>query len=109
MRNDTDPLTKALEDMRTALRGGDYAALPALAARIETLMLSLPRNDAAVLRRIRQQADSTGACLTAARNGFRAARRRIDELRAGTQALGTYDRSGSRAPLMQTASSQKRV
>ena len=93
-----DPLRGAMEDLRARLIAGDYADLPALAERIEGLMLGLRRSDAARLRRLRAQAIQTAACVDAARNGFRAARRRIDEA-TGRAALGTYDSAGTRAPL----------
>lgn len=108
MRN-ADPLSMALADLRATLQRGDYAALPALVTRIESLMHTLPRDDAALLRQLRQQADFTAACLSAARNGFHAARRRIADLKAGPRALGTYDRSGARAPLLPPACAEKRL
>ena len=103
-----DPLQTALEDLRARLLAGDYADLPALAARIEGLMLGLRRSDALRMRRLRAQALQAAACVDAARNGFRAARRRIDEA-TGRASLGTYDNTGARAPLVPAAPRTRRV
>ncbi|OYU17378.1 MAG: hypothetical protein CFE34_15970 [Rhodobacteraceae bacterium PARR1] len=103
-----DPLQTALDDLRARLIAGDYATLPALAERIEGLMLGLRRSDAARLRRMRAQTIQTAACVDAARNGFRAARRRIEEA-TGRAPLGTYDSAGTRAPLVPSMPPARRV
>lgn len=103
-----DPLQIAMDDLRAQLIAGDYANLPALAERIEGLMLGLRRSDTARMRRLRAQAIQTSACVDAARNGFRAARRRIDEA-TGRASLDTYDNTGARAPLVPAASPTRRV
>jgi hypothetical protein len=103
-----DPLQTAMDDLRARLIAGDYANLPTLAERIEGLMLGLSRSDAARMRRLRVQAHQTAACVDAARNGFRAARRRIDEA-TGRASLGTYDNTGARAPLVPAAPPTRRV
>lgn len=103
-----DPLQTAMDDLRARLIAGDYADLPALAERIEGLMLGLRRSDAARMRRLRAQAIQTAVCVEAARNGFRAARRRIDEA-TGRASLGTYDNTGARAPLVPAAPPTRRV
>lgn len=103
-----DPLQAAMDDLRTRLIAGDYADLPALAERIEGLMLGLRRSDAARMRRLRAQAIQTAACIDAARNGFRAARRRIDEA-TGRASLGTYDNTGARAALVAASPPTRRV
>lgn len=103
-----DPLQTAMDDLRQRLMAGDYTDLPALAERIEGMILGLRRSDAARLRRLRAQAIQTAACVDAARNGFRAARRRIDEA-TGRASLGTYDSAGARAPLTAAAPPTRRV
>lgn len=103
-----DPLQTAMDDLRSQLMAGDYTDLPALAERIEGLMLGLRRSDAARLRRLRAQAIQTTACVDAARKGIRAARRRIDEA-TGRAALGTYDSAGTRAPLVPATPPVRRV
>lgn len=103
-----DPLQTALADLRARLIAGDYSDLPALAERIEGLMLGLRRTDAARLRHLRAQAIQTAACVDAARNGIRAARRRIDEA-TGRATFGTYDSTGARAPLAPALPAARRV
>ena len=103
-----DPLQTAMDDLRACLIAGDYADLHVLAERIEGLMLGLRRSDAAQMRRLRTEAIQTAACVNAARNGFRAARRRIDEA-TGHASLGTYDNTGARAALVAAAPPTRRV
>lgn len=104
-----DPLSAALEDVRASLCRGDHGALPALATKIEHLMLCLPRPDAARLRQLKRQADATADCLRAAKSGFSAARRRLEEVTAGRSALGTYDRAGARAPIAEERPATRRL
>lgn len=92
-----EPLADTLDQIRAALRRGDYAALPALSGRAEEQMLSLAVPDAARLGALRASAESTGGCLLAAMRGIRAARQRLADLKEGT--LSTYDTQGRRQRL----------
>lgn len=103
-----ESLIDLLDRMRASLRAGDHAALPDLADRIERVLPALP-GEAALATAILQAARQTQDCLVAARAGLRAAQRRVAELRAGQQALGTYDRSGVRKPLASMAPAAKRL
>lgn len=90
----TDALTDGLDRIRDALRRGDYAALAALAQQIEQALPVANALNAPALAKLRADAERTAACLAAARSGFRAARRRLAEIRAGAGGLATYDRNG---------------
>lgn len=103
-----DPLQIVMDDLRARLIAGDFSDLPALAERLEGLMQGLRQTDAARLRHLRAQAMQTAACVDAARNGIRAARRRIDEA-TGRATLDTYDSTGARAPLAAATQTARRV
>ena len=85
-----------LDQVYDAMLRSDYAALPALAARLEAALPGPPLTEAE-LHLIRRKADRNGAVLLAAQRGIKAARRRLADVRAAASTLVTYDRSGRRA------------
>lgn len=105
----TDGLAGTLDAIRAALREGNYAALSELAAELDAQTEGAATMPAAELRLLRQRATETAACLVAARNGIRAARRRVAEVTGGPAALSTYDREGRRSPPGPGASVPKRL
>jgi hypothetical protein len=85
-----------LDQVYEAMLRSDYAALPALGARLEGVLHGPPLTEAEV-QMIRRKADRNGAVLLAAQRGIKAARRRLADVRAASGSLVTYDRSGRRA------------
>lgn len=105
----TEPVSETLDAIRNALRAGDYAALAELAARLDSAMDQVGGLTAAEAHDLRQRAAETATFLAAARNGVRAARRRVDEVSAGRAALSTYDRDGRRSQALQGGTDPKRL
>jgi len=93
----TDRLADTLDAIRAALGRGDYDALALLSAEVDRAAEGIAALPPDALEDLRRRAAETAACLDAARNGFRAARRRVEEVRAGPSGLSTYDRDGRKA------------
>lgn len=86
-----------LDQVYDAMLRSDYAALPALGQRLEAVLQGNATLTATDLDQIRRRADRNAAVLLAAQRGIKAARRRLADVRAATNSLVTYDRSGRRA------------
>lgn len=87
-----------LDDVHRALTGADYGALGPLTAEIEAEMTRLETDgDGAALMGVQARALRNARCLQAAQRGFRAAHRRVAEIRAARSGLVTYDPKGRRA------------
>lgn len=102
-------LAETLEAIRTALRRGDYAALGDLAVDLDAAVGDAGGLVAADLHDLRHSAAQTAACLSAARNGLRAARRRVNEVANGPDGLSTYDRNGHRSAPARGGAAPKRL
>ena len=105
----SEPVTETLDAIRNALRAGDYAALAELAAQLDAAVDHMRGLTAAEAHNLRQRAAETATFLAAARNGIRAARRRVDEVTGGPAALSTYDRDGRRSQAVQGGAAPKRL
>ena len=99
-----------LDQVYEALLQSDYAALPAMTAQLEQ-ELRHPSSTLteAQLKVVRRKAERNGACLMSARQGVKAARRRLAEIRSTAAGLVTYDRSGRRAELSQSRNLAQRL
>lgn len=86
-----------LDQVYDAMLRSDYAALPALGARLEAVLQGAAPLTEGELQLIHRKADRNGAVLLAAQRGIKAARRRLADVRAASGSLVTYDRSGRRA------------
>lgn len=107
MINKVDPakLERLLEDVRTALKSGDYQQLAALATEQERMIGRLQTQpvgtapDKGQSARIADAARRNQRLIEAALEGFRSAARRRDDIRAAEQPIKTYDRTGQKTPL----------
>jgi len=105
-----DLMASLLDRVHAALTQGDYAQLGPLVAGIEVELSRLESDrDAAALLRVRARALRNEACLLAAQRGFRAARRRVQEIKAARSGLVTYDTKGRRAEPHRTGELTKRL
>ena len=81
-----------------AIRQGDFAAFAAMAERKSDLvgrLMELSRRDAAPsLARLKARAEANQALLSAALQGVKAARARVDAIRRVGTRLDTYDSAG---------------
>ncbi|MDT8857998.1 hypothetical protein RNZ50_23790 [Paracoccaceae bacterium Fryx2] len=90
-------LERHLDAMHAAVLAGDLATLTPLGAEVEALVEQIGGiADDALIQRLRQKAGRNAACLLAALNGLRAARRRIGEVKAVRAGMATYDGQGRR-------------
>lgn len=105
----SNPVSDTLDAIRAALRAGDFAALADLTARLDSAVQDMTALPAEELHVLRQRAGDTATCLAAARNGIRAARRRVAEVTGGPAALSTYDRDGRRSQAQQAVAAPKRL
>lgn len=80
------------------IRQGDFAAFATLAERKSSLvdhLVGLSRRDAApALARLKARAEANQALLSAALEGVKAARARVDAIRRVGTSLDTYDSAG---------------
>lgn len=91
-----------LEREGRAVTQGDFAELPELLARKETLLARLQNEgvtDARALGALKVAAERNGALLHAAERGLRAARHRLLELSRAERGE-TYDAAGRRSDMM---------
>jgi hypothetical protein len=95
-KDDARLLADRLDDLHAALRGGKLHDLTALAQAITEQATALHAADPACLPLLQRKAARNAACLQAAANGIRAARRRLKEIRAMASGGATYDRDGRR-------------
>lgn len=92
-----EALLSTLDRVQTALRGGDLAALSALAEEMERACdAGIAPANAEEARLLRARADRVAAGLMAAARGLRAARRRMAEIREAKRGVTTYDGRGAR-------------
>ena len=91
-----DALTRLMDEVNEAVRHGDFATLPELAARLTAAEAELQRLTPEGLRCLKAQAERNARTMLAARRGVKAARRRIAEVLAAARGLVTYDRAGHR-------------
>lgn len=92
-----DPMAILLDRAHVALTQADYANLGPLTAEIEAELVRLEGSgDVAALLRLQARARRNETCLLAAQRGFRAARRRVEEIKAARSGLVTYDTKGRR-------------
>ncbi len=102
MPADAPTLMRSIDDLlraeAQAIRRGDFAALGGLAERKGDLVGQLTglrgRDVAPDLSRLRSRADANHRLLSAALQGVRAARARIDAIRRVETRLDTYDSTG---------------
>jgi hypothetical protein len=93
-----DPMAVLLDRAHAALTHADYADLGPLTAEIEAELARLEiSGDVAALLRVQTRALRNETCLLATQRGFRAARRRVEEIKAARSGLVTYDTKGRRA------------
>lgn len=91
-------LEGVLAAIRSDLRRGDYARLETYSRQLEAGLAGLSDLPQPALARILRAAEGNAACLAAAAQGIRAARRRLGEI--GSAARGeAYDARGRRLPL----------
>ena len=106
----TDPMAYLLDRVHAALTHADYAQLGPLAVEIEAELAYLERNrDGAALLRVQVLARRNEVCLQSAQRGFRAARRRVEDIKAARSGLVTYDTTGRRAAPHPTGELAKRL
>lgn len=104
-----DPMAVLLDRVHAALADADYEGLGPLTAEIEEELGRLHvRADGAALQRVQARARRNETCLLAAQRGFRAARRRVEEIKAARSGLVTYDTKGRRAEPHPTGELTKR-
>ena len=89
---------KLLDAVHLALSTARYESLQDLSdALSHEMTLLVQEKNAGVLAAIQRRAERNAVCLLAAQRGLRAARRRIDEIKAAGKSLVTYDNKGRRA------------
>lgn len=104
-----DPMAVLLDRVHAALSQADYGQLAPLTAEIEAELTRLETGrDSAALLRVQARAQRNATCLQATQRGFRAARRRVEEIRAARSGLVTYDTKGRRAEAHPTGELTKR-
>lgn len=106
-----EDLAALLAEERARLLAGDLAVVPALIFRKERLLSHLQTGappPAPVLERLKAAAQANQGLLDAALRGVRAARERLESLRAGGAALSTYDARGRAATLTSARPSVER-
>ncbi len=87
-----------LDRVHAALTQAEYVDLGPLSVAIEIELARLEQSsDHAALLHVQALARRNEACLQAAQRGFRAARRRVEEIKAARSGLVTYDVKGRRA------------
>ena len=105
-----DPMAVLLDRVHTALTRAEYGQLAPLSVEIEAELARLEGNrDGAALLRVQALARRNETCLQAAQRGFRAARRRVEEIKAARSGLVTYDTKGRRAEPHPTGELVKRL
>lgn len=91
-------LEQCLDQTAEALRAGEFAGLPLLAAEMERLAGRLATHGASLsgaeLELLRARALRQLRRLSAARDGVRAAVQRVEHMRRMPSELSTYDRDG---------------
>jgi hypothetical protein len=86
-----------LDEIHDVLLQRRYGQLPALTQSLEEAMAqSAPDLDASDAALIRRKADRNAATLGAIQRGIKAAIRRIAEIKAVSNGMVTYDKSGRR-------------
>jgi len=109
MTGETAGMMVLLDDVHAALLAADYARLAPLAAQIEAEIDALERSRVtATLHLVAVKARRNMASLQAAQRGFRAARRRMQEIAAAQSGLITYDSAGRRSAPHPTGDLAKR-
>lgn len=104
-----DAMALLLDRVHAALMQADYGQLGPLTAEIEEELMRLEtRRDTAALLRVQTRARRNESCLQATQRGFRAARRRVEEIKAARSGLVTYDTKGRRAAPHPTGELAKR-
>lgn len=93
-----DDLEALLSAMRADLRRGDYARLETNSAELEASLAGLEALPKDVLLRVRRAAEGNAACLAAAMQGVRSARRRLGEIASASRGEA-YDAQGRRHAL----------
>lgn len=101
MENDAGPL---LDKIAEVLTRGDFTALAALEETLRARMAAGGISGAALARK----AERVTALLEAARQGLRAAQRRLAEIRAADNGVATYDGQGRRQEISTAASTMHR-
>jgi hypothetical protein len=96
MSRDSTALETLLDAVHTALRAGDFAALPALTMAVGALNPEALPRDPGALRALQRKLGRNDACLQASARGLRAARRRMAEIAAARVGLQTYTMGGQR-------------
>lgn len=91
-------LESVLAAIREDLRRGDYRRLAQHSGELEQAFAGLDALPQPTLARIRQMAEGNAACLAAALQGFRAARRRLAEIAMADRGEA-YDAQGRRHAL----------
>jgi len=94
----TDRMCDLLDAVHAALVRAEYQELDALT---DAVAAGLPAvegsRDRAGLIRVQQKAARNAVCLLATQRGFRAALRRVEEIRVARTGLVTYDPHGRRS------------
>ena len=109
MSEGTRPVLRLLDEIRTAVVGGDLGLLADLSARLAREVETL-EGDPALARAIRARAERNLMCLDAASRGVRAAQRRLDEIRkAASGTVTTYDGAGRRSEATPEAMPRQRL
>lgn len=89
-----------LDQIHQTLLSGDLQSIGPLCADLESFGPDLEGiRDPVLARRLQTKSARNAACLEAASQGLRSARRRIMEIAAARQGLQTYDRDGQKSRL----------
>ena len=94
--DDPHSLIADLDTVHDMLRNGRLGDLAPLTAAITAGLATLAAADDAMLASVQRRAARNIACLAAAAQGLRAARRRIAEIRSIEAGFVFYDKSGKR-------------
>ena len=92
----SETITAELDRLHEALRDGRLGDLNGVAAALAGQIDGLSGLTFAALEDVRRRAVRNAACLQAARQGVRAARRRLDEIRMMGVGFVSYDSRGKR-------------
>jgi hypothetical protein len=113
MDDSPQAVSSALSAIHAALLAGDFASMAALNQSLEHILSkpsgSLGKANVAALRALRSKAEENTVLLRAAQRGFRAAQRRIAEIRGVATGLTTYSAAGQRSTAVYGASSDHRA
>lgn len=91
-----ETMAAALDRLHDALRQGQLSSLKGAVAALEGQLDGLKGLNIEALDEVRRKALRNAACLQAARQGVRAARRRLDEIRMMDAGFVCYDSRGMR-------------